>query len=321
MQISILGQFKITDDDGKNLDLRSLRSKKARDLLRYFVVFHRRRIPAELLCEIFWPGVEEQYARGSLQTAVCSIRRFLKKDMLSFQDGTYCFDKDGNVTVDAEEFEKLTLKARACKNDEERFELLKEALQEYTDDMMPDCVYQDWITQMREHYKDLFIDDLLELIKLYEEEGEQTEVRDLSRKLLSKDPFNETACLSYMKALLELGRESEALHFYECFSNKMEKELGILPNQELKNFHDELVSHQKRSVWVITIKTKQLDETMALLKNLVRGKDEIKILSGENVGVFVKDIDRNSVESIRSRLQEVLEQHSLEVKTSLRMAR
>lgn len=321
MQISILGQFKITDDDGKDLDLKTLRSRKARDLLRYFVVFHRRKVPSELLCEIFWPGMEEQYARRNLQTAVCSIRRFLKKDMLSFQDGTYCFDKDGNVTIDAEEFEKLTLKAKVCKNDEERSELLKEAVQEYRDDMMPDCVYQDWIAQMREHYKDLFIDDLLELIKLYGKKGEQTEVLDLSRRLLSKDPFNETACLSYMKALLKLGRELEALHFYECFSNKMERELGILPSQELKNFHDELVSNHKRFVWVITIKTKQLDEAMALLESFVRGKDEIKILSGESVGVFVKDIDRNSVESIRSRLQEILEQHSFEVKTSLRMAR
>lgn len=321
MQITILGQLKITDDDGKGLDLKTLRSRKARDLLRYFVVFHRRKIPAELLCEIFWPGMEEQYARGSLQTAVCSIRRFLKKDMLSFQDGTYCFDKDGNVTIDAEEFEKLSLKVKVCKNDEEKFELLKEVVQEYTDDMMPDCVYQDWIAQMREHYKDLFIDDLLELIKLYEEKGDQTEVRDLSRRLLNEDPFNEVACFSYLKAMSELGHESEALRFYECFSDKMERELGILPSQELKNFHDELVSHHKRFVWVITIKTKQLDESMTLLKNFVRGKDEIKILSGESVGVFVKDIDRNSVESIRSRLQEILEQHSLEVKTFLRMAR
>lgn len=321
MQISILGQFKITDDDGKNLNLMDLKSRKARDLLRYFVVFHRRKIPAELLCEIFWPGMEEQYARGSLQTAVCSIRRFLKKDMLSFQDGTYCFDKDGNVIIDAEEFEKMTLKAKVCRNDEERFELLKEAVQEYVDDMMPDCVYQDWIVQMREHYKDLFIDDLLELIKLYEEKDEQTKVRDLSRKLLSKDPFNEAACLSYMKALLKLGCESEILLFYERLFNKMEKELGILPSQELKNFYDELVSHHKRFAWVITIKTKQLDEAITLLKSFVRGKDEIKILSGESVGVFVKDIDRNSVESIQSRLQEILEQHSLEVKTSLRMAR
>ncbi|MEN3007555.1 BTAD domain-containing putative transcriptional regulator [Pseudothermotoga sp.] len=321
MQISIFGQFKITDNKGEVHDLKVLKSRKARDLLRYFVVFHQRKIPAELLCEIFWPGMEEKYARRSLQTAVSSIRRFLKEDLLSYQDGAYCFDGEGSVTIDAEQFENSILRAKSSKNDEKRLVSLKEAVQKYTNDVMPDCVYQDWIAQAREHYKDLFIDALLELIELYERKGDQVEVRNLSKKVLSEDPFNETACLSYMKATSELGHEIEALQFYERFSNRMEKELGILPSQELKSFHDELALLHKQPVWIITIKVKKINEAVETIKNFVREKDEIKIFSTENVGVFIKDVDGNTAKSIQKRLEQILKEHSLEAKTSLRLAR
>lgn len=321
MRVYIFGQLRIEDDLGNNVDITKIRSRKARELLLYFIIFHKRRIPAELLCETFWPGMEEDYARGNLQTAVSLIRRFLGKEVLTYLDATYCFDKDDEVIVDAEEFESSIVSARDCRNEEEKIVKLKRIIEGYPNDVLPEYRYEEWIVHAREHYKDLFVDVLMELIAHAEYSGSFAEVRDLSKRVLEKDFLNEQACLSYMKALAQLGQETEALRFYESFSERMEKELGVLPSQHVKDLHDELLTHRKRMTWIVTIEANSVSGAMQILKSVLRGDDEVRIISSQKIGLFVKDVDREVAESIRKRVEKAFDGGSMQVKISLRLAR
>lgn len=321
MKVSLFGDLRFMNDDGKDLDLQSIRSRKARDLLRYFVVFHRRRIPKEVLFETFWPDMEENYACRNLQTAVSMIRRFLGKDLLTYRDGTYCFDESSEVSVDAEEFEKKIAKARSCGNVKDKVAILKCAVDEYLDDVLIECEYEDWTVQAREHYKDLLIGALLELIAFHEAENEYTEVCNLSKRVLEKDPFNESACLSLLKAMGELGQKLEAMNFYRSFAKRMEKELGVIPSQELRDFYEHLLAQRKRIVWIITIETDRTDEVVQYLKGIVREADEIKIFSKGKLGVFIRDVDDSVAQSIQKRIESALKRCPSHCKISLRMAR
>ncbi|WP_448523562.1 AfsR/SARP family transcriptional regulator [Pseudothermotoga sp.] len=321
MRVFIFGQLRIEDDQGNNVDVTEIKSRKARELLLYFIIFHKRRIATELLCETFWPGMEEDYARSNLQTAVSLIRRFLGKEILSYSDGTYCFDENNKVIVDAEEFESSIVSARGCQNEEEKILKLKQILEGYTNDILPQYCYEEWIVNTREHYKDLFVDVLMELIAHSERCGNFAEVRDLSKRAMEKDPLNEQACLSHMKALAGLGQVAEALRFYESFSQRMEKELGILPCQQLRDLRDQLSACRKRKTWIVTIETNQVSEAMQILKSVLREDDEVRIISGQKIALFVKDVEREVAESIRKRIEEALDKGPAQVKTSLRLAR
>lgn len=320
MRVFIFGQPRIEDGQVVH-DITEIKSRKARQLLLYFIIFHERRIPTELLCETFWPGLEERYARACLQTAVSSIRRFFGKDILTYSDGTYCFDKDNKAIVDAEEFERLIKSAKSCQDEKDKVQILIQAVELYKDDVLPEYCYQDWVVQAREHYKDLLISALLELISFNERCEHFTEVIDLSKRVLEQDSFNESACCSYMKALTKLGQEAEALCFYESFSRRMERELEIFPSQQLKDLRDQLLTHRKRMTWIVTIETNQVSEAMQILKSVLRGDDEVRILSGQKIGLFAENVDRDVAESIRKRVEEALDRGSVQVKTSLRLAR
>ncbi|AJC74640.1 hypothetical protein AJ81_01865 [Pseudothermotoga hypogea DSM 11164 = NBRC 106472] len=45
MRVYVFGQLRIEDDRGNNVDITKIRSRKARELLLYFIIFHKRRIP------------------------------------------------------------------------------------------------------------------------------------------------------------------------------------------------------------------------------------------------------------------------------------
>lgn len=321
MYVSIFGQLRIQNDLGTDINVAKIKSKKARDILLYLILFHRRRIPVDLLCEIFWPGMEKDYARANLQTTISLIRQHLGKDVITYCDGTYCFDRVGQAAVDAEQFEISVMKARTCRSEEEKMKILNQTMEQYTDDVVPECCYEEWVIQAREHYKDLLIEALLELIGFEERAEEFTKVRDLSKRMLEKDPFNELACLSYVRALCNLGQETEALCFYDSFSTRMEKELGVLPSPELRDFHDTLLACRKRKMWIITVETENASEKTQILKNVLRQNDEIRILSEEKINLFVRDVDEEVAESIRRRIEEALKEQTARVKTYLRKAR
>ncbi|WP_165275044.1 BTAD domain-containing putative transcriptional regulator [Thermotoga sp. Ku-13t] len=290
-------------------------------MLRYFVVFHRRRIPKEVLFEMFWPGMEENYACRNLQTAISMIRRFLGKDLLTYRDGTYCFDENGEVSVDAEEFEKKIARARSCSDVKDKVAILKCAVDEYLDDVLIECGYEDWAMQAREHYKDLLIEALLELIAFHEAKNEYTEVCNLAKRVLEKDPYNESACMSLLKAMSKLGQELEALSFYRSFASRMEKELGVIPSQELRDLYEHLLAQRKRTVWIITIETDRTDEVIQHLKGILRETDAVKIFSKGKLGIFIRDVDDPIAKSIQKRIELALKQCSSHCKISLRKAR
>lgn len=321
MKVSIFGHLRFINDEGESLDIQTVRSRKARELLRYFVVFHKRRIPKEVLFETFWPGMEENYACRNLQTAISVIRRFLGKDLLTYRDGTYCFDENGEVSVDAEEFEKKIAKARSCSDVKNKVQILEGVLGEYLDDVLIECEYEDWAVHAREHYKDLLIGVLLELIAFYEAENDYTKVCELSKRVLEKDPYNEAACLSLLKAMTNLGQELEALSFYRSFASRIEKELGVIPSQELRDLYEHLLAQRKRVMWIITIETDRADEVVRCLKGVLRETDEIKIFSKGKFGIFIRDVDNSVARSIQERIESALKQYSSHCMVSLRKAR
>ena len=324
MQIKTLGGFSIISER-ERINLSKIRSRKARDLLKYLVAFRHKPIHIEILCDLFWRDMDQKYARINLQSTIYMLRSIVGKDKIVFHDNTYCFDPKNEIVVDADEFEKFIQMALNSKDLSERKTMLEKALDLYKGDFMAENLYEDWTLQFREHYRDLFVKGLLELGKIYLEEGHPHNVIELSKSALIQDPLNEEAVLLLMKAYIKNNNLSDAVKVYKEFSAILEKELQIKPSKELTQLYGQIVSGNLDNKWLIVVEgTDSLinkNDLLNDLKKAVRDTDEIVFLCENKVGIFLKGIPKAAAKNIYGRITNILDKCSVQTRISFREAR
>lgn len=251
--------------------------------------------------------MDQKYARINLQSTIYMLRSIVGKNKIVFHDNTYCFDPKNEIVVDADEFEKFIQMALNSKDLSERKTLLEKALDLYKGDFMAENLYEDWTLQFREHYRDLFVKGLLELGKIYLEEGHPHNVIELSKSALIQDPLNEEAVLLLIKAYIKNNNLSDAVKVYKEFSAILEKELQIKPSKELTQLYGQIVSGNLDNKWLIVVEgTDSLinkNDLLNDLKKAVRDTDEIVFLCENKVGIFLKGIPKAAAKISTEELQ------------------
>ena len=138
--------------------------------------------------------MNRESAKANLHSTLHTIRRVVgfNSDILSVRNESIRFIPE-NVEVDVDVFEKLIKLAESSKDMNEREKLLRSAVDLYKGDFLPEDMYEDWSTPYREYYRELYIDALRNLCHILMEKEEYTEVKNLAKKLVSMDPYNEEA--------------------------------------------------------------------------------------------------------------------------------
>lgn len=323
LKITTFGIFSIYSED-KQLNLSNIKSRKARDLLRYFVVFRHKQIPSDILCEIFWSDMDEKYAKMNLQSTVHMLRAFFGKDIITFQNGNYCFDPLGLVEFDADNFENLIQLSRSIQDNAKKKSVLEEAITLYKGDFMVENLYEDWTVQFREYYRDLYVQALIDLAQILMNENELTEAIEKLRNALNNDSFNETAALMLMKVYLKKGCPPEAVKVYRRFSEILSKELQIKPSKEMIQLYEAIVKGDLENRWIVVLESKQChsekETIIQLLRHVIREKDQVQVLSDGKIGVLIDGVALETAEGIYQRITAALDGF-LDVKVYLRKAR
>lgn len=324
LKIKTFGIFSIYSED-KQLNLANIKSRKARDLLRYFVVFRHKQVPSDILCEIFWSDMDEKYAKMNLQSTVHMLRTFLGKDIIRFQNGNYCFDPLGVVQFDVDNFENLIQLSRSIQDNAKKRSVLEEAIILYKGDFMVENLYEDWTVQFREYYRDLYVQALLDLAQILMNENTLTEAIEKLRNALNNDSFNETAALMLMKVYLKKGCPLEAVKVYRRFSEILSKELQIKPSKEMIQLYEAIINGDLENRWIVVLESKQChskkEAIIQLLKRVIREKDQIQVLSDGKIGVLIDKVPQETAEGIYQRITAALDGSLDGVKVYLRKAR
>lgn len=324
LKISTFGIFSICSEN-KKFNLSDIKSRKARDLLRYFVVFRRKQIPSDILCEIFWQDMEEKYAKMNLQSTVHMLRAFFGKDIITFQNGNYCFDPLGIVEFDADKFENLIQLSRSTQDIAKKKSALEEAIALYKGDFMVENLYEDWTIQFREYYRDLYVQALMDLAQILINENILTEAIEALKNALNNDPFNETAALMLMKTYLKKGCPSEAVKIYRKFSEILNKELQIKPSKEMTQLYEAIIKGDLENRWIVIVEGKQCHSKKEMivekLKHVIRENDRVQVLSDNKIGVLIEGVPEEIANSIHQRIEAALDGTVDGAKVYLRRAR
>lgn len=241
MCFTLLGSFSYgsgeEDPGGYQTSLRA--GRKTLSFLQYLIVHHGRSIPAEELMEEFWPEGEDP--ASALRRMLFESRNLLKAmfpesgDFLLTHSGSYTWNPGLHFELDTERFEAACLDAAKLPV-EERLELLLPACSLYRGDFLP-ANDSGWAMGLRQYYRALYVDACRAILPLLEKREKWLEVLGVCEQAYRIDFAVEDFTVYAMRALVALGQSEQAIGKYQMFRDKMLKELGLPPGENVERLH------------------------------------------------------------------------------------
>ncbi len=234
MQIGLLGPFEVRTDDGVFAEVPGAR---LRGLLIALALEPGRVVPRSVLIDWIWGENPPADAANALQRLASRLRKALPGGVIEGQTGGYRLAVDPD-TVDALRFERLVALARR-EEGRGRVRLLREALALWRGAAMQDVGLEDSeafnaaVTRL-EGLRLTAMEDRFEAeVSL----GHGAEVVAELTDAVTAHPLREPLVAALMRALVAVGRDSDALLTYERTREALADALGADPSPELSALH------------------------------------------------------------------------------------
>ena len=244
VEIYTLGQF-VVRKGKKTLSQNASRSYRLWDLYKYLLSHRGKGILPESIVEILWPDQNYSDPRGALRTPIYRLRQIFsdnpgEKRLISFSHGCYSWNTDAAYWLDVEEFESLCIRGRECRRDDPgvALEFFRKAIMLYKGEYLPECSYQDWVLPLRNYYRRLYLESVLELTDLLWGIGNYQEMLKICEAAILLEPLEETLHVRFLKALLKENKIKQASSHYQYVTALLYKEMGIKPSAAMREvFH------------------------------------------------------------------------------------
>ena len=230
LEIGVLGELEVTRG-GKPLVLPA--SKKTRALLGYLVVVRARAQPRQRLCELFWDGPDDP--RAALRWSLSKLRPLVddaKATRLVADRDHVVFEPRGAAIDLTTVAERLGPPAQAPT------EALADAAGLYRGELLegldlPDCHrYHEWCIAEREAARKTRGAILAALIDRFASEPEKA--LHFARMRVAIDPLVESAHVTVIKLLGQLGRPREAMQQCDSCRRILLAQVGREPSKEVE---------------------------------------------------------------------------------------
>ena len=269
IKITMLGDFKLTVN-GRVIDNKVSRSSKMWVLLAYLIIHRQRPISQEELIETLWPDEENDNPANALKTLLYRTRAAIasvigeEPQLIVSQRGSYSWNPRLDCYVDAEDFDQLVTKAADRElADDQRVELLEEALALYQRDFLSSLPNQMWIVPFTTYYHYLYLDTVYTYGDLLTQREEYPKLMDLLTNAKKIEPFEERLYMMQIRVFLALGNTSAALTTYENATELLYRNLGVKPSDSLRELYQEIMKENKMLEMDLSVIQQDLREAVA----------------------------------------------------------
>lgn len=207
-----------------------------RRLFSFLLSFPNRNHRRERLADLFWPELDPERTRNTLNTALWRVRKTLH----GLADGSAVSLVSGHRDVrlslaeedlvDVHCFTRLTGPPWAACNAGVKGSL-RAAVELYRGPYL-DGDDDDWIVEERERYHCLYVRALSNLMRGCAREGHIEEALDYGRRILAVDPLRERVQRDVMLLYVLNGQGAKALHQFERCADLLRNECGVEPIPE-----------------------------------------------------------------------------------------
>ncbi|WP_426349092.1 BTAD domain-containing putative transcriptional regulator [Alloiococcus sp. CFN-8] len=240
----------------KGVDLTLMFSKYPRifSLLKFFVLNKGKHLSSEYIEDNLWGESEYLDLKNTIKGQVFRLRKIIKKIssefcggsleqmmVISFIDGCYILQLFGNCFLDFEDFE---IKAKDLlslgREKEDIYHDYHSILNLYPNHLLNNLALDHWVIPKRNYYKRLFMDIVNGMITILKERNDYKKAMEVIEKVMLIEPMEERLHIHFIEILLKQGKKYEALKHYNYTNNKLCKELGIIPSEDMKAIREEV---------------------------------------------------------------------------------
>jgi DNA-binding SARP family transcriptional activator len=245
LEVYFLGKYRVIYS-GRQID--HWPNRKGRAIFAYLAYNFKKRVYRDVLMDTFWPKSLPDSARNSLNVAIHSIRQIFqaidpKQEIIIYNDECYFLNPEIRMKLDVEEFLNSWKRARhlASRDGIEaaigEFEL---AAAIYKGDFMEEDLYENWVIPERENLREIYLEILDKLSRLYSLDGKPEIAIDLAELILEKDNCRENVHRRIMQCYYRLGKRDKALKQYHKCAKILKSELEVEPTNETRRLYEKL---------------------------------------------------------------------------------
>jgi DNA-binding SARP family transcriptional activator len=254
-RVRLFGGLRV-EVDGRSLEDKSWRKRKARLLFAMMTSRCGKDIPRDQLIEYLWPEMDEQRALNNFYVAWSCMKHALsphlkRGDVCAFVEhrGGVCRTAAGRVGTDVDEFDTLlsaATKARSEGNEIAELMSLQSAADLYRGELLPGEAYDDWFSALRERCRHDFEDAMLRAANLLEARGDLGGGLSLLRRALQHDPWREDLYQAALRLQMAAGQRSAAIETYLACRTRLAEDLGIDPSGETMRLYEQVLGMEER---------------------------------------------------------------------------
>ena len=233
INLSVLGPLQVTWEEGRPPRFRSPTTA----LLLGYLVTESRPVSRSSLITLFWPDHSEVQARGELRRSLHNLATILPNCFQATHQ-TVAFTPAACCQVDTTRFSEL--------NDKDDVDSLIQAAALYRAEFLEGLFMDDapeveaWLLAERERWRLAAVNVLERLSALHASRGEYPQAIQTASRLLTLDPWRESAYQQLMRLLARSGQWNAALNQYRACVETLASELGVAPTPETTALYERI---------------------------------------------------------------------------------
>ena len=248
LHVQMLGEFSLSYGDVRISD-KSSRAYKLWQLIAYMIYHRRRTVSKEEMLQLLGDSGRYSNPSGALKTARMRARRMIEpislaagQELLISRDGGYAWNPEVPVALDTEAFEDLCQQASQAEGSE-KTALFAQALRLFRGEFLSRLAGETWVDQISAFFNHRYLEAVEEAVPLMIEEGMCVDAAAICRTALKLSPYHEPLYRLLMHSLAGQGDYAAADEVFQSLRDLLSNELGVLPDEETRLVHQEIVRH------------------------------------------------------------------------------
>lgn len=249
--VNTLGKFQIIHDDVV-LDDDGIRSPMVTKLLLFMLAHREQTLTTDEISVALWQEEEVDNPANALKNLMYRLRATLKKyfgdvEFITTSRGSYCWNSEIELKVDAEQFKELINMAKEEEGENNALAICyyEEAIRLYQGDFMPKLVELHWVVTLNTYYHSMYLSAIKGLAELYIEAKMFDELENICNEALTIDNVDEQLHYYLIYARVKNHKQQLAMQSYEKACEILNKELGVRNSEKLQEIYEEILKMSK----------------------------------------------------------------------------
>lgn len=224
-----------------------LRYRKALGLLGFLSAERNRNHSRVYIASLFWPDLDESSARVNLRQVLSILSKLFNDHPFhnALQVSRHFIALHDHPLLQLDIFDLQTLQQQEAPFHEDSL-LTGEFMAGYS---LPDCEeFESWLADKRAFFRSCQVRLLNTLLAQAQTDRQSGLVISYVQKLLQIDPDNESLLREAMRLCNDHGQSRLALRLFENFAQRMERELGVLPDNASLTLYNQLAQQLNEQI-------------------------------------------------------------------------